>query len=61
VSATPAIVPRLKRTVRLLDAAECRELAARALEQATAAAVRELALFARSRARAGSTQTIPGA
>jgi phosphoenolpyruvate-protein kinase (PTS system EI component) len=53
-------VPRLKRTVRLLDAAECRELAARALEQATAAAVRELALFARSRARAGATQTIPG-
>jgi phosphoenolpyruvate-protein phosphotransferase len=60
ISATPAIVPRLKRTVRLLDAGECRELAHRALEQATAAAVRELALYARSRARASSTQSIPG-
>jgi phosphoenolpyruvate-protein phosphotransferase len=60
ISATPAIVPRLKRTVRLLDAVECRELARRALEQATAAAVRELALYARSRARASSTESITG-
>jgi multiphosphoryl transfer protein len=42
VSATPAAIPRLKRTVRLLDAAKCRELAQRALELASAAAVREM-------------------
>ena len=54
ISATPAMVPRLKRTVRLLDAAQCRELAMRALEQQTAAQVRELAQAARARARAGA-------
>jgi phosphoenolpyruvate-protein phosphotransferase len=43
VSATAAMIPRLKRTVRSLDAAACRALATRALEQETAAAVRELA------------------
>jgi phosphoenolpyruvate-protein kinase (PTS system EI component) len=46
--------------VRTLDAAECRELAQRALDAATAAAVRELTLYARSRARASSTESIPG-
>jgi phosphoenolpyruvate-protein kinase (PTS system EI component) len=56
LSATPAIIARLKRTVRLLDAGECADLARRALEQTTAAAVRELALYARSRARAASTE-----
>ena len=50
VSATAAMIPRIKRTVRSLDAAECRELAARALEQETAAAVRDLALCARASA-----------
>jgi phosphoenolpyruvate-protein kinase (PTS system EI component) len=60
ISATPAMVPRLKRTVRLLDAVECGELAHRALEQVTAAAVRELALYARSRARASSAEPIIG-
>jgi multiphosphoryl transfer protein len=59
VSATPAMIPRLKRTVRLLDAGECRELARRALEQQTAAAVRDLALYARARARAAA-QSTPG-
>jgi hypothetical protein len=54
------MVPRLKRTVRLLDAVECGELAHRALEQVTAAAVRELALYARSRARASSAEPIIG-
>jgi phosphoenolpyruvate-protein kinase (PTS system EI component) len=33
-------VPRLKRTVRLLDAERCRELARRALAAESAAAVR---------------------
>ncbi len=55
VSATPAAIPRLKRTVRNLDARECRDLARQALEQSSAAEVRELALYARSRARAAST------
>ncbi len=54
ISATPAMIPRLKRTVRLLDAGECRELAHRALEQQSAAAVRDLALYARGRARAAA-------
>ena len=54
ISATPAMIPRLKRTVRLLDAAQCRELATRALEQTSAAEVRDLALYSRSRARAAS-------
>lgn len=57
ISATAAMIPRLKRTVRLLDAGECRELAQRALAQNTAAAVRELALFARGRARASAEST----
>lgn len=59
VSATPASIPRLKRTVRLLDAAGCADLARRALEQETAAAVRDLALYARARARASAPPT-PG-
>ena len=54
ISATPAMVPRLKRTVRLLDAEQCRELALRALEQQTAAQVRDLAQAERARARAGA-------
>jgi phosphoenolpyruvate-protein kinase (PTS system EI component) len=54
ISATAAMIPRLKRTVRLLDAGECRELAQRAMAEKTAAAVHELALLARSRARASA-------
>ncbi len=42
VSATAATIPRLKRGVRLLDTASCRDLARRALEMDSAAAVREL-------------------
>jgi phosphoenolpyruvate-protein kinase (PTS system EI component) len=42
VSATAAMVPRLKRTARLLDAGQCRELARRALDQESADAVRKL-------------------
>jgi phosphoenolpyruvate-protein kinase (PTS system EI component) len=53
------MIPRLKRMVRSLDAGECRELARRALEQRTAAAVRDLALQMRARARA-SAQSTPG-
>ena len=56
VSATPAAIPRLKRTVRNLDARECRDLARRALEQSSAAEVRELAFYARGRARASSSE-----
>jgi phosphoenolpyruvate-protein phosphotransferase len=47
ISATPSTIPRLKRTVRLLDTAECRELAQRALEQTSAAEVRALVEAAR--------------
>jgi phosphoenolpyruvate-protein kinase (PTS system EI component) len=54
ISATAAAIPRLKRTVRLLDAGECRELAGRALGERNAAAVRDLAQAARSRARAAA-------
>jgi multiphosphoryl transfer protein len=60
ISATPAIIPRLKRMARLLDAAECKELARRALEQESAAAVRDLASYARARARASMSETLPG-
>jgi phosphoenolpyruvate-protein phosphotransferase len=42
VSATATMVPRLKRTARRLDTAQCRELARRALEQTSADAVRRL-------------------
>ena len=42
VSAAPATIPRLKRTVRGLAAADCADLARRALETSTAAEVREL-------------------
>ncbi|HZZ94319.1 MAG TPA: phosphoenolpyruvate--protein phosphotransferase [Usitatibacter sp.] len=42
VSAVASTIPRLKRAARQLDAAECRELARRALEQSSAKAVREL-------------------
>ena len=52
VSATTAMIPRIKRLVRMLTASECRNLASRALELETAAAVRELAHDAGSRARA---------
>jgi len=51
VSATIASIPRLKRMVRLLVASECRELAQHALAAPSAAAVRDLARLARSRAR----------
>ncbi|HSS27102.1 MAG TPA: phosphoenolpyruvate--protein phosphotransferase [Usitatibacter sp.] len=51
VSATIASIPRLKRMVRLLEAVQCRELAERALAAPSAAAVRDLARLARSRAR----------
>src|SRR5205085_11125387 len=54
ISATPSTIPRLKRTVRLLDARECAELARRALDEDTAAAVRDLAPQARPRARAAA-------
>ncbi len=60
ISATAAAIPRLKRMARALDAAECRELARRALEQTTAAAVRELAAVARARARAASAPSLTG-
>jgi phosphoenolpyruvate-protein kinase (PTS system EI component) len=54
ISATAASIPRLKRTARLLHAGECAELAQRALEQTSAAAVRDLTAVARARARAGA-------
>jgi len=59
VSATPAAIPRLKRMARTLDAAECRELARRALEQSTAQAVRELAAVARAHARGHYIAPVP--
>ena len=58
ISATPAAIPRLKRVARSLDSSVCAALARRALEQSTAAAVRELARGAP--AEAGSTAAIPG-
>ena len=58
ISATPTTIPRLKRTVRGLDARECEQLARRALDQENAAAVRDLAAQARGRARAAS-QSVP--
>jgi phosphoenolpyruvate-protein kinase (PTS system EI component) len=58
ISATPSAIPRLKRTVRGLDAGQCAELAGRALGAESAAAVRDLAFEARSRARAAS-QSVP--
>jgi phosphoenolpyruvate-protein phosphotransferase len=60
VSAAPSAIPRLKRTARLLDAAECREAAQRALELDSAAQVRDLAAVLRSRARASSTTPAGG-
>ena len=54
ISATPSAIPRLKRMARALDAGECAELARRALGEESAAAVRDLALQARSAARAAS-------
>jgi len=54
ISATPSAIPRLKRTVRLLDARECAELARRALGEDSAAAVRDLAFQARAAARAAA-------
>ena len=60
VSAAPAMVPRLKRTARGLDAGQCREVARRALEQSSAAQVRELAAVARAQARAASESAAGG-
>jgi phosphocarrier protein FPr/phosphocarrier protein len=54
ISATPSAIPRLKRMARLLDSRDCAELARRALAAESAAAVRDLALQARSAARAAS-------
>ena len=42
VSAVPAMIPRIKRAIRLLDARACKELAREALDCDTAAAVRAL-------------------
>ena len=42
ISAVPSSIPRLKRVARELDTQACRDLARRALEMPTAAAVREL-------------------
>lgn len=42
VSAVPGVIPEIKRVVRSLDAAACRELAAAALTLADASAVRQL-------------------
>ncbi len=44
ISATPAMVPRLKRAARRIDTAQCRALAQRALELDSGAAVRRLVL-----------------
>jgi phosphocarrier protein FPr/phosphocarrier protein len=44
LSASPAVVPELKATIRVLTMAQCRELAARALDQTSAAEVRALKL-----------------
>jgi phosphoenolpyruvate-protein kinase (PTS system EI component) len=43
ISATAAMIPRIKRVLRELDAAQCAELAREALQQSSAAAVREIA------------------
>jgi len=59
ISATAAVIPRLKRMARTLDAGECRELARRALEQSTAQAVRELAAVARAHARGHYIAPVP--
>ncbi len=42
ISATPAMIPRLKRAARRLDSGACRALALRSLEQDSGAAVRAL-------------------
>ena len=42
VSVVPALIPRIKRVIRSLDAGACAELAQEALEQTSAAAVRAL-------------------
>jgi len=42
VSAVPAMIPRIKRSIRLLDARACKALAEEALDRDTAAAVRAL-------------------
>lgn len=60
VSAAPAMVPRLKRTARLLDAAQCREAAHRALELSSAVEVRDLSAMARAQARAAGETTSGG-
>jgi len=50
LSASPAVVPELKAAIRALTMAQCRELAARALNQTSAAEVRALKLAAVSAA-----------
>jgi phosphoenolpyruvate-protein kinase (PTS system EI component) len=42
VSAVPSVIPEIKRIIRSLDIASCRELANQALNQVDAAAVRRL-------------------
>jgi phosphoenolpyruvate-protein phosphotransferase len=54
VSAPAAAIPRLKAVARALDASECRELARRALDCATAAEVRALLAKARADSHAAS-------
>ena len=46
ISATPAMIPRLKSVVRTLDTSRCREIARKALAQPSGAAVRKLAAAA---------------
>jgi phosphoenolpyruvate-protein kinase (PTS system EI component) len=59
VSATPSMIPRLKRTARELDARRCAGIARRALEQTTAAEVRALAAEALA-AEPAPTETMFG-
>ena len=56
ISAVPSSIPRLKRFARELDTQACRELARRALELPTAAAVRDLV----ASTRAARPALVPG-
>ena len=56
ISAVPSSIPRLKRLARELDTQACRELARRALELPTAAAVRDLV----ASTRAAHPALVPG-
>jgi phosphoenolpyruvate-protein phosphotransferase len=60
ISATPAAIPRLKAVVRTLHAGECAALARRALDEPTAAAVRESSAVFRERCRAESAAAMTG-